>query len=87
MEAIVTALITGGLSLLGVVVSNLAASHRTAQRISTAQAVTDAKLEELTREVRAHNNFAQRVPVLEEQIKVANHRLTDLERASARPLS
>ena len=49
----------------------------------TAQAVTDARLEELTREVRAHNNFAQRVPVLEEQLRVANHRITDLENRTA----
>lgn len=79
-EAIVVALITGGLSLIGVFVSN----NRTAQSMDTKldkqQAVTETKLEELTREVRAHNNFAQRVPVLEEQMKVANHRIADLEK-------
>lgn len=48
--------------------------------LCTQQAVTDTKIEELTREVRAHNNFAQRVPVLEEQIKVANHRIEKLEK-------
>lgn len=48
--------------------------------LTTQQAVTDTKLEELTREVRAHNNFVQRVPVLEEQMQVANHRIEDLER-------
>ena len=79
MEAILVALITGGLSLLGVVITNMMAARRAEQRMVTAQAVTDARLEELTRKVRAHNNFAQRVPVLEEQIKVANHRITDLE--------
>lgn len=79
MEAIIVAMITGGLSLLGVVISNLTTAHRAEQRMITAQAVTDARLEELTREVRAHNNFAQRVPVLEEQLRVANHRLSDLE--------
>lgn len=79
MEAIIVAIITGGLSLLGVVISNLTTAHRAEQRMVTAQAVTDARLEELTREVRAHNNFAQRVPVLEEQLRVANHRLSDLE--------
>ena len=79
MEAILVALVTGGLSLLGVVITNMMAARRAEQRIATAQAVTDARLEELTREVRAHNNFAQRVPVLEEQIKVANHRIADLE--------
>ena len=48
--------------------------------LEKAQAVTDTKIEELTREVREHNNFARRVPVMEEQIKVVNHRLLDLER-------
>ena len=80
VESIVVALISGGLSLIGVILSNAAAARRTEQKIETAQAVTDTKLDELTREVRAHNNFAQRVPVLEEQIKVANHRLADLEK-------
>ena len=79
-EAIIVAIITGGLSLIGVIVSN----NRTAQsmdaKLDKQQAVTETKLEELTREVRAHNNFAQRVPVLEEQMKVANHRITDLEK-------
>lgn len=78
-EAIIVAIITGGLSLLGAIVSN----NRTAQsmdaKLDKQQAVTETKLEELTREVRAHNNFAQRVPVLEEQIKVVNHRIDDLE--------
>ena len=79
-EAIIVAIITGGLSLIGVIVSN----NRTAQsmdaKLDKQQAVTDTKLEELTREVRTHNNFAQRVPVLEEQMKVANHRIADLEK-------
>ena len=76
---IITAIITGGLALLGVVLSNNAAADKTQAKISTAQAVTDPKLDELTREVREHNHFARRVPVLEEQIKVANHRIEDLE--------
>ena len=50
--------------------------------LKQAQAVTDTKIDELTREVREHNNFAKRVPVIEEQIKVANHRIEDLERKS-----
>lgn len=70
MNEIIVALITGGITLLGVLISN-----------GKAQAVTDTKLEELTREVREHNHFAQRVPVLEEQMKVANHRIQDLEDA------
>lgn len=81
-EAIVAALVTGGLSLIGVIVSNLAAAGRTEQSIRISQAVTDAKLEELTREVREHNGFARRMPVVEEQIKVINHRIEDLERSN-----
>ena len=79
-EAILVAIITGGLSFAGVVITNLASSRKTAANIQTSQAVTETKLEELTREVRAHNNFAQGMPVVEEQIKVINHRLADLER-------
>lgn len=79
-EAIIVAIITGGLSLIGVIVSN----NRTAQsmdaKLDKQQAVTETKLEELTREVRTHNNFAQRIPVLEEQMKVADHRIADLEK-------
>lgn len=79
-EAVLVALITGSLSLVGVIVSNMATSRRTEAKITTAQAVTDTKLEALTREVREHNGFARRMPVVEEQIKVANHRIEDLER-------
>ena len=79
-EAVLVAIITGGLSLAGVIVSNMAAARRTEAKIVTAQAVTDTKLETLTREVREHNGFARRMPVVEEQIKVINHRLEDLER-------
>lgn len=68
MESIVSALITGAITLIGVLIAN-----------SKSQAVTETKLEELTREVRAHNNFAQRIPVLEEKMKVADHRIADLE--------
>ena len=82
MESIVVALITGGLSLAGVIVSNIASGQRMEQQMAIQQAVTDAKIEELTREVREHNGFARRVPVLEEQIKVANHRIADLEAKS-----
>ena len=82
MESIVVALITGGLSLAGVIVSNIASSRKMEQQMAVRQAVTDAKIEELTREVREHNGFARRVPVLEEQIKVANHRIADLEAKS-----
>lgn len=78
-EAIVVALITGGLSLVGVVITCLATAKKSEKAAAVAQAVTDTKLEELTREVRLHNGFAQRMPVVEEQIKVINHRINDLE--------
>ena len=68
MESILSALIAGAVTLIGVLIAN-----------SRSQAVTDTKLEELTREVREHNNFARRVPILEEQINLANHRIADLE--------
>ena len=82
-ESIVVALITGGLSLAGVVVTSMANGRRMEHRLEISQAVTDAKIEELTREVREHNNFARRVPVIEEQIKVANNRIKDLERSAS----
>lgn len=78
-ESIIVALITGGLSLVGVVVTCLATARKSEKAAAVSQAVTDTKLEELTREVRLHNGFAQRMPVVEEQIKVINHRIEDLE--------
>lgn len=81
-EAIIVAIITGGLSLIGVIVSNNRTAQSMDDKLDKQQAVTETKLEELTREVRMHNNFAQRVPVLEEQIKVANHRISDLEKGA-----
>ena len=81
-EAILVAVITGGLSLAGVVITCLATARKTEKATAVAQAVTDTKIDELTREVRSHNNFARRMPVVEEQIKVINHRLTDLERGN-----
>lgn len=78
-EAIIVALITGGMSLLGVLITSRQTAKDVAAKLDKQQAITDTQLEELTREVREHNNFARRVPVLEEQIKVANHRIEDLE--------
>ncbi len=69
MESIIVALVSGGVTLLGVLISN-----------SKSQAVTETKIEELTREVREHNNFAQRVPVLEEHMKRVDARLDKLEK-------
>ena len=79
-EAVVVALITGGLSLAGVVVTCMATAKKNENALRVSQAITDTKIDELTREVREHNGFARRMPVVEEQIKVINHRLTDLER-------
>lgn len=80
MESIITAIITGGLALIGVIYTNNASNKSIENNLETAQAVTDCKIDELTREVREHNNFARRMPVVEEQIRVANHRIADLER-------
>ena len=78
-EAVLSALITGVLTLIGVVVSNLLATKKTEQAMAVNQAVTDTKLEELTREVRGHNNFAQRMPVLEHDVKDLQRRVGALE--------
>lgn len=79
-EAIIVAIITGGLTLLGTVITSISAARKTEQGIKTSQAVTEEKIAELTREVQEHNGFARRMPVVEEQIKVINHRIDDLER-------
>lgn len=80
MEGIIASLITGGLALLGVIITNMMSNRKIEHQLDKQQGITDTKLEELTREVRAHNNFAQRIPVIEEQIKVVNHRVEDLEK-------
>lgn len=79
-EAIISSLITGGLALIGVIISNMATAHKTETAMKVSQAVTDTKLEALAAEVREHNGYAKRMPVVEEQIKVINHRLEDLEK-------
>lgn len=84
MENIIGSIITGGLALLGVVLTVTNGNKKMENQLDKQQAITDTKLEELTREVREHNNFAKRVPVLEEQMKVANHRIEDLERKEER---
>lgn len=93
MQTIIAAAITGGISLVGVIITSIVTvivNSKKTEKVSAdvtkaleiSQAVTDTKIEELTREVRAHNNFAQRVPVLEEKMTVANHRIDDLEEAN-----
>ena len=81
METIISAAITGGLALAGVIITSVASNRKIENKLTTAQAITEIKIDELTREVREHNNFARRMPVVEEQIKVINHRLEDLEKA------
>lgn len=78
-EAIIVAIITGGLSLVGVVVTCLATAKKNETAMKVAQAITDTKIEALTREVRLHNGFAEKIPVIQEQVKVINHRIDDLE--------
>lgn len=82
--SLIATIISSVLTLVGVLLTNKSNANKIQSELKTelkiAQAVTDTKIEELTREVREHNNFARRVPVLEEQMKVANHRIEDLER-------
>lgn len=78
------ALITGGISLIGTVLTILATTKKTEENMKIQMAVTEQKIEDLTREVRKHNGFAERLPVVEEQIKVINHRIDDLEEAAKR---
>ena len=86
MTTLAAALISAGssiavgiLTLIGVVITNNKANREIEHKLETAQAVTETRIDELTREVREHNNFARRMPVVEEQIKVINHRVADLE--------
>ena len=78
-ESIIVAIITGGLSLLGIIYSSNKTAQAMDSKLDKQQAVMETKMDELTREVREHNNFAKRMPVVEEQIKVINHRIEDLE--------
>lgn len=80
MNDIIVALIVGGLSLIGVIITNISSNKKVQTDMKVQAAVTDEKLEELTREVREHNNFARRMPVVEEQIKAINHRIINLEK-------
>lgn len=79
-EAIVVAVITGLISLTGTIITVVATNSKNQQSIKVAQAVTDTKIENLTAEVRQHNDFARRIPVIEEKVSVANHRIDDLEK-------
>lgn len=80
---IIVAIITGLISLIGTIITVVVSSNKTMQEMRVSQAVTDTKITALTAEVHEHNNFARRIPVIEEQIKVANHRIDDLEKRGA----
>ena len=82
IEALISAgasLFVGVLTFIGVIITNSRSNSKMQNEMKTSQAVTDERISELTREVRLHNNFAQRIPVIEEQIKVVNHRVGNLE--------
>lgn len=80
MENIIGAVITGILTLVGVIITTISSNRKIENQLVTAQAVTDTKIDSLTEEVRKHNDFAIKIPVIQEQIKVANHRIDDLEK-------
>lgn len=79
-EAVIVALITGGLSLAGVIVTTQAASRKQEKTAAVAQAVMDTKIDELTREVREHNNFAQKMPALQQEVHDLKRRVDILEK-------
>lgn len=83
-SAIIVALITGGMTLMGTIITYRQQSNKIDHKLEMQQALTTQKIDELTREVREHNNFARRVPVIEEQVRVANHRISDLEEINKR---
>lgn len=87
MDTIIAAgasIIVGFLSLCGVIITNTQGNKKIEHKLQTAQAITDYKIEELTREVREHNNFARRMPVVEEQIKIMNHKIEGIEKEPKR---
>ena len=79
LETVISAVITGALALIGVIITNSASNRQMQHKLDLSQAVTNEKISELTREVWEHNNFARRMPVVEEKIKVINNRIDDLE--------
>lgn len=85
-ESIITAIITGVLSLVGVVITNLAMAKKSEKDRAVSQAITDTKLDELTREVREHNNFAQKMPVLQSEIQELQRRVSNLEQYHKAPI-
>lgn len=84
-EAIIVAVITGGLSLAGVVITSLATTRKQEQAQAVAQAVTDTKIDNLTNEVRQHNGFAQKIPVLQAECESLKRRVGELEKYHKQP--
>ena len=84
-DTILVAIITGGLSLIGVIFTCMATSKKQEKAAAVAQAVMDTKLSELTREVREHNNFATRMPTMEQKVKDLERRVSDLEKYHKAP--
>lgn len=81
-NATIVSIISTAATLAGVIISTKASNDKISHKLETHQAVTDTKIDNLTAEVNKHNRFAERMPVVEEQIKVLNHRISDLERSS-----
>lgn len=79
METIITAIITGGLALIGVIITNFTSNKRIEQQLAIAQAVTDTKIQALTDEVKKHNGFAERIPTLEIRLDYLSHRVDQME--------
>lgn len=84
-EAIAVALITGGLSLVGVVITCMATARKTEKAQAVAQAVTETKIDALTREVREHNGFALKIPVIQAEVESLKRRVTTLEKYHQQP--
>lgn len=82
MESVISALITGGLALIGTVITVIISNNKTQAKMDKSQAVMETKVDELTREVREHNGFAKRMPVVEAQIDMINHRVDNLEKSA-----
>ena len=83
-SSIIVSIISAAVTIITVIINTKASNRELTHKLETQQAVTETKIDSLTSEVREHNNFARRMPVVEEQIKVINHRLEDLERENQR---
>jgi len=80
METIISAAITGGLALIGVIITTMQSSRKIERKLEIHQAVTDQKIEDLTREVREHNNFARRMPALEQKVEGIDEKINILHK-------